>query len=129
MSNNESIRIQLEQLDTPRKLSQAVVQAADMLGLLGAELASILGLLCSDISKLRSGVMLLAADTLEGRQAMLFLRLYQKIYRQHNGDGVAMRHWLRTENRDLGGVPVILMVDEKKLEHVLNCEVNAGRDL
>ena len=37
-----------------------------------------------------------------------------------NGDGVAMRHWLRVENRTLKGVPHLLMVDDDRLAELVS---------
>lgn len=34
-------------------------------------------------------------------------------------DGVAMRHWLRVEQQEPGGIPHRLMVDEDKLQDIV----------
>jgi len=36
------------------------------------------------------------------------------------GDGVAMRHWLRVENKTLQGTPHLLMVDENRLAELVD---------
>ena len=36
------------------------------------------------------------------------------------GDEASMCHWLRADNTDLGGVPLLLMVDDDQLEQVLS---------
>ncbi len=46
--------------ESPRRMTQAVLQAADLLGLYNAELARILGLMCDDIGRIAS-----ARDTLQ----------------------------------------------------------------
>lgn len=108
-------------IDDPRRLSQAVTQITTFLGLYNAELARILGLKCSDIGQLVSGRRCLEAGTVQWDQACLLLRLYQALYARVEGDGVAMRHWLRVSNRLLGGTPHLLIVDDGRLADVVAC--------
>ena len=84
-----------------------------MLGMLQAELARVLHVNCGDIGQLSSGRRLIEAGGLSWTQARLFVRFYQGLYARMNGDGVAMRHWLRVENATLAGVPHLLFVEEK----------------
>lgn len=113
----------MHELDNPlvgrRKLTQSVLQVTEMLGMYQAELARILGLQCGDIGELAAGKCVLEPDTCAWQQAVLFIRLYESLYRQHAGDGVAMRHWLRRDNTELKGVPLMLMVDDGHLAQVL----------
>ncbi|MDX1698159.1 MAG: hypothetical protein R3308_07715 [Thiohalobacterales bacterium] len=39
---------------------------------------------------------------------------------------MSIRHWLRVEDADLGGVPHRLLVDEGRLQDVLACLESAG---
>ncbi len=52
-------------------------------------------------------------------QAQLFVRFYQALYRSMDGDGVGMRHWLRIDNKDLNGVPHLIIVDDGELAPVV----------
>ena len=57
-------------------LSQAVVQAMDLLGLLRAELAQVLLLHCEDVAALAEGRELLRPGTSAWQQAQLFVAFY-----------------------------------------------------
>lgn len=107
-------------VDDPRTLTQVVLQITTMLGMLQAELARVLGVNCGDIGQLSSGRQVIEAETLSWTQAKLFVRFYQGLYIRMNGDGVAMRHWLRIENNTLKGVPHLLIVDEGRLAELVS---------
>lgn len=103
----------------PRQLTQSVLQICDMLGMYQAELARILHLQCSDIGKLSSGKAVLDEGSESWQAAQQFLQVYQSIYTRFEGNGVAMCNWLRRENPELAGVPLLLMVDEGRIEDVI----------
>ena len=103
----------------PRSLSQAVLQIIALLDLFHAELARVLHLRCGDIGELASARHCLEPDTEAWEQALLFVRFYRALYTSMDGDGVAMRHWLRVEHAALGGVPHRLIVDEDRLQEVV----------
>lgn len=107
--------------DEPRKLTQAALQVTALLGLYQAELARILGIKCGDIGQLASARVCLQPGTHSWRRAIKWVRCYQLLYRRMRGDGVAMRHWLRIEDRTLGGIPHRLLIDEDRLDDVLAC--------
>ena len=109
-----------EVFDSPARLTPAVLQAAEMLGMYRAELARVLQLQCQDIGAFAEMKKLLEADTPAWRQACLFIRLYQSLYEHFQGEEVAIYHWLRAENKSLQGVPLLLIVDENKLAQVLD---------
>ena len=90
-----------------------------MLDLYQAELARVLKVRCGDIGELSSGQRCLEPGTEAWRQAQMFVRFYQALYRSRDGDGVAMRHWLRIDNADLTGVPHLIIVDDGELERVV----------
>jgi hypothetical protein len=103
----------------PREVSQSVSQVVALLGLFNAELARVLHLKCGDIGELGSGQRCLEPGTAAWDQAVLFIRFYRSLYTAMQGDGVAMRHWLRVENATLGGIPHRLIVDEDRLQEVV----------
>ena len=111
--------IRLEDMDSARKLSQSVLQACELLGLYQAELARILRCKCGDIGRLAHGQQLLQPATTSWYEAEKFIDLFSQLYRCKQGDGVAMRHWLRAENPELQGVPLLLMVDQWRIDEVL----------
>lgn len=106
-------------LESPSRLTPAVLQAADMLGLYQAELARILHLQCADIGRMGAVRGQLVPGTQSWRQALAFVRLYRALHELMQGDGAAMCHWLRVDNRALGGTPLLLMVDEDRIGEVL----------
>jgi hypothetical protein len=103
----------------PRSLSQAVLQIIALLDLFHAELARVLHLRCGDIGELASASRCLEPETEAWEQALLFVRFYRALYTSMDGDGVAMRHWLRVEHAALGGIPHLLIVDEDRLQEVV----------
>lgn len=106
--------------DSPRRLTQAVLQAAELLGLYNAELARILQLLCGDIGKLAAGRTTLQPATPAWQQAALFVELYRGLYDKYDGDGAAMCHWLHARHPTLQETPLLMIVDHGKLEKVLS---------
>ncbi len=106
-------------LFSPRKLSQSVVQAGDLLGLVRAEVARILGFKCESISELYSGRLLLEEGTKAWRQAGLFVRFYQLLDERMAGDEARMINWLRREHGELGRSPFYLIIDEGRLAEVV----------
>ena len=113
--------IRLEDMDSPRKMTQSVLQATELLGMYQAELARILHCHCADIGELANARKLLQPATSAWLQAEMFIDFFQTLYSAMQGDAVAMHHWLRAENSQLGGVPLLLMVDDLRIKDVLDC--------
>lgn len=107
-------------LVSPIRLTQAVLQIQQQLGLYEAELARVLHLYCSDIGRFSHAQQCLQPTTIAWDQAVLFVRLYQGLYKKYAGDSVAMVHWLRAQNKELEGIPLLLIIDESQLSHVAN---------
>ena len=105
--------------DDARGLTRSVLQIIALLDLYQAELARLLHLRCGDIGELASGQTCLEPGTVAWEQALLLVRFYRALYASTNGDGVAMRHWLRVEHKALGGVPHLLIVDNDRLSAVV----------
>jgi hypothetical protein len=112
--------------DDPRQRTQAVLQVIDMLDLYQAELARILGLQCGDIGQLANAQKLLQADSTAWVQAERLIRFYRLLYVHTNGDGVAMRHWLRRMNSQFQQTPHLMLVDEDRLMELINFLQAAG---
>jgi len=107
-------------IETPEKLTPAVLQVAEMLGMYHAELARVLKLQCADIGRLSSVQQLIEQNTVAWDQAVLFIRFYQFLYKMHSGNEVAIYNWMRVENKQLKGIPLLLIVDDNRLEYVLS---------
>ena len=110
----------------PRKLTQSVLQIITLLDMYQAELARVLHMKCGDIGELASARRCLETDTEHWSRALRFVRFYRLLFDSMNGDGVAMRHWLRVENTKLGGVPHLMIVDDDRLAEVVRYLENAG---
>lgn len=108
-----------QNIDDPRRLTQAVLQIIGLLDLFQAELARILHLKCGDIGELAAARGCLEPGTDAWEQAQLLVRCYRALYERMHGDGVAMRHWLRVPQPQLGGVPHLLIVDNDCLQAVV----------
>lgn len=105
---------------SPRRLSQSVVQASQMLGLVRAEMGRILGFKCPDFTALFEGRSELQPGTAAYAQGELFVRLYQGLYDYSGGDEAKMINWLRREHKALNNSPFYLMVDEGRLAEVVD---------
>ena len=103
----------------PRDLNRSVLQIVALLDLFQAELARVLHLKCGAIGELASARRCLEPGTEAWEQALLFVRFYRALYARMNGNGVAMRHWLRVEDTVLGGVPHLLIIDADRLPEVV----------
>ena len=110
---------EIKTTDNARQLTQSILQIIDCLNMYQAELARVLNLQCGDIGQLSSGQQLLSPDSDEWQQALLFVRLYQKLYEKFNGNGAEMIHWMRSSNNPFQQSPHLLIVDENRLEEVV----------
>jgi hypothetical protein len=104
---------------SPLRLSQAVVQASEMLGLVRAEMGRILGFKCAEFSALFEGRSVLQEGTEAWEQGVLFVRFYQALYEQMGGDGPRMINWMRRQHQALGNSPFYLIIDEGRLAEVV----------
>lgn len=95
------------QPDPAITLCKALFRAADCLQLNLQELGAMLGLARSSLSRLKSGGRL-DPDSKEGELALMILRIYRDLHALF-GDDNHSRHWLRTHNLHLNGVPAELM--------------------
>ena len=101
------------------KLTPAVLQACEMLSMYQAELARVLGLQCADIGRMTSVQQFLIPDSAAWNKAVSFIQFYQYLFTKFNGDEALMVHWLKTDNSELKGNPLLLMVDDSRLSYIL----------
>jgi transcriptional regulator with XRE-family HTH domain len=85
-------------------LTKAVLNAAERLGLRGRELAEVLGVSESTVSRLRSG-RTVEPGSKPGELALLVVRLYRSLDALVGGDDAKARAWLHAANVHVGGVP------------------------
>ncbi|MCC6213483.1 MAG: DUF2384 domain-containing protein [Polyangiaceae bacterium] len=96
------------QADSSGVVTRATLRAAELLGMGQRELAAVVGVSASSLSRLgRSRT--IEIESKEGELALLFLRLYRSLDSLVGGDVAAARAWFRAENDHLGGAPAELV--------------------
>jgi hypothetical protein len=100
-----------------RVLTQAALRAAGRLGLAQKDLAGVLGVSASTVSRFAQRP--LEPRSKEGELAVLFVRLYRSLDAMVGGQDEAARGWMHAENTHLGGVPARLVESVTGLVHVL----------
>ena len=105
-------------VDPSAVVGKALVRAAEALGLSQSDLASILGTSTASISRTFSGGRGVDPASAEGRNALLFIRLFRSLDPLVGGDTAKARLWLHAKNRHLGGVPARLITSTHGLVHV-----------
>jgi hypothetical protein len=101
-----------------QRLTQSVLQIAELLGLSRAELSRVLHLRCGDTARLAAVRQTLVPDTPAWRQALELVRFYRTLHGKMRGDEAGMWRWLRTSHRELDEVPLLLLVDHDRLAEV-----------
>ena len=85
-------------------LAKAVLNAAAELGLNQADLAAVLGVHRTAISRLKRNPAL-APDSKQGELALMLVRVARALFALTGGDEDWIRHFMRTPNKVTGGVP------------------------
>jgi transcriptional regulator with XRE-family HTH domain len=98
-------------------LTRALLRAAERLGLSQRELAVVLGVSPSTLSRLPRRP--LDPRSKEGELAILFVRLYRSLDALLDGDTDKSRRWLHAPNHHLGGAPAELVRTVTGLVHVI----------
>jgi hypothetical protein len=99
-------------------LTRAVLRAASMLELNGAQLGRILGVSEASVSRLASGARAVDPESKEGELALLLVRVYRSLDALVGGAPEPRRAWLQTHNRALNGRPVDLLARAEGLAAV-----------
>ena len=103
-----------------KALTQAVLQVTQMLGIYHAELARILHLQCVDIGELSNANNVISKSSASWIEAEKYIKLYEYLYLSHNGNEALINNWLRKKNEKLKAIPLYLMVDELRIDDVLD---------
>jgi hypothetical protein len=85
-------------------LAKAYLNAAAQLGLNQTELAAVLGMHRTAISRLKQQQAIDPASK-QGELALLFVRMARALFALTGGDTDWMRHFMRTPNTVTGGIP------------------------
>ncbi|VAW68651.1 hypothetical protein MNBD_GAMMA09-2066 [hydrothermal vent metagenome] len=102
-----------------KKLTLAVLQITQMLGIYHAELARILHLQCADIGELSNSRQNIEAGTDAWRSGVEYIELYEALYRRYDGNEIQIHHWLRKKSKGMPLAPLYMMVDELEITTVL----------
>jgi transcriptional regulator with XRE-family HTH domain len=87
-------------------VTKAALRAAERLGLSNKELARVLGLSESTVSRMSAGNYALTPEQKPYELALLFVRLYRSLDSIVGGDQAVAKTWLRAGNSALGGAPL-----------------------
>lgn len=98
-------------------LTRALLRAADGLGLSQRDLAGVIGVSPSTLSRLPRRP--LDPQSKEGELAISFVRLYRSLDALLGGDTGKSRAWLHAHNHHLGGIPAELIRTVHGLVHVV----------
>ncbi|MCD0502994.1 MbcA/ParS/Xre antitoxin family protein [Bordetella petrii] len=85
-------------------LAKAVLRAADQLGLRQADLAAVLGVHRTAVSRLKQSQALDPASK-QGELALHLVRMARALYALTGGDADWIRHFMHSPNKVTGGVP------------------------
>lgn len=99
-------------------LTKAVLRAADQLGLKQSELAQVLGMHRTAVSRLKQHTTL-QVESKQGEIALLLIRIARALFALTGGNEDWMKHFMRTENHVTGGVPAKQITQIQGLLQVL----------
>ncbi|MFP3942207.1 MAG: antitoxin Xre/MbcA/ParS toxin-binding domain-containing protein [Thermoanaerobaculia bacterium] len=102
----------------PAVLAKALERAAGRLRVSDRELAAVLGVSASSVSRTSRGRRTIDPESKEGELALLFLRVYRSLDGLLGGDAEGCRRWLRAYNHHLAGVPAELLQSAQGLVRV-----------
>lgn len=94
-------------------LSKAFLNAGKEMGMTQKELGRVIG---KDRTSIARGI---DPKTKAGELALLLIRCYRSVYVLVGGKSEDIKHWMHTENRHTGGVPVEQVQSVQGLNYVL----------
>lgn len=87
-------------------LTEAVIRAADQLGVNAKSLAAVLGVSEATVSRMRRKDFLLERGTKPFELGVLFVRLFRSLDAIVGGDGAVAKAWVKNPNLALEGRPL-----------------------
>lgn len=87
-------------------MTAAALRAAERLGVSGEDLAAVLDVPESTVSRMRQGGLRLEEGSGAFERGIPFVRLFRPLDAVTGGGGRTAHAWLRNENRALGGRPL-----------------------
>lgn len=102
-----------------RTLAKATMRAAELLALTQAELAPLLGVSRSTVSRIASGDYALEPDQKAWELAALFVRLFRSLDALVGSNEAQARAWFDSDNAGLGGIPRAIVPTAEGLVRVV----------
>ena len=99
-------------------LGKAVFRASQALGLTGAELATVIGVSSSSVSRLNDGQYTLSGKPFE--LAACLVRVFRSLDAIAHGDGASMKAWMANQNTHLNAIPKDEVKSAQGLVRVMN---------
>ena len=100
-------------------LTTATLRAGAQLGLKDVDIARVLGVSPSTLSRLRNQERTISPESKEGELALLLVRIFRSLDGILGEDREAMRAWFHETNRHLRGVPAELVRNTAGLVRVV----------
>jgi DNA-binding XRE family transcriptional regulator len=107
------------QTDACQVLTKAVMRAGELLDITQANLAQILGLSPSTVSRMASGTYVLDRHKKEWELGTLFVRLFRSLDTVIGSNDATARSWLNGQNHGLAGRPNELILSTEGLVRVV----------
>ncbi len=101
-------------------LTQATLRAADLLALQGSDLAKVIGVSDSTVSRYRSGAAEISPTSKPGELALLLVRVFRSLDPLVGSDTQLRKEWMHSLNKALGGVPAQLVLKPDGLTRTLS---------
>ncbi|WP_062057953.1 MbcA/ParS/Xre antitoxin family protein [Cellvibrio sp. OA-2007] len=105
--------------DPAAVLAKAVLNAAEQLGLKQSELAAVLGIHRTAVSRLKQNPAL-DPKSKQGELALLLIRIARALFTLTGGDRDWIKHFMHNPNQVTGGVPAQQIESIQGLMQVLN---------
>lgn len=99
-------------------LAKALLNASEQLGLKQAQVAAVLGVHRTAISRLKQNPSL-NPNSKQGELALLIIRIARSVYALTGGDKAWIQHFMSTKNKVTGGIPARQMETVQGLISVL----------
>ena len=109
MYRNSAINVDVTH-QRQRVLTEAVVNAAEIMGLNQALLAQTIGISGSSVSRMKTGDYLLKEKSKEWELAALLVRLFRSLDAIVAGDERSLRSWLKGYNSALKEIPLNIII-------------------
>ena len=101
-------------------LTKATIRAAELLDLQSSDLATVIGVSNSTVSRYRSGRSEISPSTKHGELALLLVRVFRSLDPLVGADSEMRKEWMHSPNKALGGVPAKLILKPDGLSRTLS---------